>query len=77
MHTLKLNIKDSVLEKVLYFLQNLPKDDVKIVENKVIENSNIDENYETQDGRDTAMFSNHSANIVNEWKDESEDKIWM
>ncbi|MDY0402792.1 hypothetical protein [Sulfurovum sp.] len=33
MHTLKLNIKDSVFDKVIYFLNNLPNDDVQIVEN--------------------------------------------
>jgi len=32
MHTIKLNIQDSVFEKVIYFLQNLPKNEVEIVE---------------------------------------------
>jgi len=36
MHTLKLNIQDSVFDKILYFLQNLPKDEVEIVENSLI-----------------------------------------
>jgi hypothetical protein len=36
MHSLKLNIQDSVFDKVIYFLQNLPKDEVKIVESKSI-----------------------------------------
>ncbi len=36
MHTLKLNIEDSVFEKVIYFLQNLPQNEVKIVESKTI-----------------------------------------
>ncbi len=35
MHTLKLNIEDSVFDKVIYFLQNLPKDEVEIVEDKL------------------------------------------
>ncbi len=37
MHTLKLNIEDSVFDKVLYFLQNLPKHEVEIVEEKMVE----------------------------------------
>lgn len=37
MHTLRLNIQDSVFDKVIYFLQNLPKNEVEIIENKVIE----------------------------------------
>lgn len=37
MHTLKLNIQDSVFDKVYYFLSNLPKNEVEIVEGRVIE----------------------------------------
>lgn len=37
MHALKLNIDDSVFDKVIYFLQNLPSNEVEIVENVVIE----------------------------------------
>ena len=32
MHTIRLDVQDSVLDKVLYFLQNLPKNEVKIIE---------------------------------------------
>ena len=39
MHTLKLNIEDSVFEKVIYFLQNLPQNEVKIVESKTIKDN--------------------------------------
>jgi len=47
MKSIKLLIKDSVFDKVIYFLQNLPKDDVSIIENKTIkepfvENENWD-----------------------------------
>ncbi len=44
MHSLRLNIEDSVFDKVIYFLQNLPKNDVEIVENKIIENVIIKNN---------------------------------
>ena len=37
MHTVKLNIQDSVFEKVIYFLQNLPSNEVEIVEDTIIE----------------------------------------
>ena len=36
MHTIRLDIQDSVFDKVIYFLQNLPKDEVKIVENSML-----------------------------------------
>ena len=32
MHSLRLNIEDKVFDKVIYFLKNLPKDDVEIIE---------------------------------------------
>jgi len=37
MHTVKLNIQDSVFDKVIYFLQNLPSNEVEIVEDTIIE----------------------------------------
>ena len=36
MHTVKLNIQDSVFDKVIYFLNNLPSNEVEIVEEKTI-----------------------------------------
>ena len=39
MHRLILNVNDNVLDKVFYFLNNLPKQDVKIVANETIENN--------------------------------------
>ena len=35
MHTLKLKIQDAVFDKIMYFLQNLPKNEVEIVEEKI------------------------------------------
>ena len=37
MHTIKLHIKDSVFDKVTYFLKNLPKNEVEIVEDSISE----------------------------------------
>ena len=37
MYRLILNVNDNVLDKVFYFLNNLPKQDVKIVVNEIIE----------------------------------------
>lgn len=36
MHTLTLKVQDSVFDKVIYFLQNLPKNEVEIMEEKII-----------------------------------------
>ena len=37
MHTIKLNIQDSVFDKVIYFLNHLPSDKVEIVDDTVID----------------------------------------
>ena len=67
MHSIKLEIKDSVFDKVIYFLQNLPNDEVKIV--KSIKSSN-------EDKSDIKVYSDHSANLIEEWKESVEDDIW-
>ena len=36
MHRLILNVNDSVLDKVFYFLNNLPKNDVTIITDEII-----------------------------------------
>lgn len=37
MHTVKLHIEDKVFDKVIYFLKNLPKNEVEIVEDIIVE----------------------------------------
>lgn len=73
MHTIKLHIEDKVFDKVIYFLQNLPKNEVSIVEKNTNDSSIQDIN---NDNLETKAFSNHSANLIEEWKDSSEDDIW-
>ena len=68
MHTLTLKISDNVLDKITYFLSHLPKKDVEIISDKLDE--------EIPKDKEITAFSNHSANTINEWKDENEDKIW-
>ena len=73
MHTIKLHIEDKVFDKVIYFLQNLPKNEVSIIEEKVEESTIKTIN---EDHLEIKTFSNHSANLIEEWKDSNEDKIW-
>ena len=70
MHSIRLEIEDSVFEKVIYFLQHLPENEVKIVEE-------TDAIYpkNTKPDSDVKAYSNHSANLIEEWK-ESEEERW-
>jgi len=36
MYSIRLNIQDSVFDKVIYFLNNLPENEVTIVENRQV-----------------------------------------
>ncbi|MEA1914903.1 MAG: hypothetical protein U9N30_06270 [Campylobacterota bacterium] len=39
MHTIKLNIQDSAFDKVIYFLNNLPKNDIEIIEDNSVQDN--------------------------------------
>jgi hypothetical protein len=73
MHTIKLHIEDKVFDKVIFFLQNLPKNEVSIIESNRHESA-LTTN--SEDNLEIKAFSNHSANLIEEWKDSSEDNIW-
>ncbi len=71
MHSIRLEIEDSAFEKVIYFLQNLPKNEVKIVEE-----TNSKGHKSTESESDIKAYSNHSANLIEDWKEAEEDEIW-
>ena len=73
MHSIKLNVQDSIYSHIMFFLNNLNTKELEIVEDKNIECNN-EQNF--QGTSETDAFSNHSANLIDEWKDESEDDIW-
>jgi len=37
MHRLVIDVNENVLDKIIYFLNNLPKKDVKVVEDNIID----------------------------------------
>lgn len=42
MHTLRLNVQDSVFDKIMYFLKNLPRSEVEVIEEKICSNGKKD-----------------------------------
>ena len=70
MHTIKLEVQDSIYDHIMFLLKNLNTKDLKIIE------ENIQNTNSNQDTAQTEAFSNHSANLIEEWKDENEDEIW-
>jgi len=71
MHTVKLEIADSVYSHIMFFLKNLNSKELRIIEG--------DENFQklhTSDKAETQLFSDHSASLVEEWRDPMEDEVW-
>lgn len=71
MHTIKLQVHDSIYSHIMFLLKNLDTKDLKIVEDRVMLPSET-----TEETSETQAFSNHSANLIEEWKDADEDNIW-
>lgn len=67
MHTVKIEISQQAFDKVMYLLKSLPKSDVKIVG---------EQSSGMKSQADITAFANHSASLVEDWKDSGEDEIW-
>ena len=72
MHSIKLNVQDSIYGHIMFLLKNLNTKELEIIEDKVIDQSIV----EQEDILETRAFSNHAANLIEDWKDSEEDEIW-
>lgn len=68
MHSIRLDIKDSVFDKVIYFLNNLPKNDVKIFENNFTEEDWSQLEPEIDKGLNSGVSDNSHDEIINKIK---------
>lgn len=68
MHTIKLQVQDTIYSHIMFFLKNLNSKELQIIEDKEIQ--------KYEESKELQAFSNHSANLVNEWRDDSEDEVW-
>ena len=67
MHTLKLKIEDSVFDKVIYFLQNLPKHEVEIIDDTTDDDwSYLEE--EIDKGLDSGVSTKTGNEVINSIK---------
>ena len=66
MHTIKLQIQDSIYDHVMFLLKNLNTKELKIIEDKVSEKKDDE----------VRAYSDHTATTIEEWYDESEDEVW-
>ena len=70
MRSVQLNISDTIFDKVMFFLNNIPKKNIEI-----ISDSDKKENIQRID-EDVSYMTNSSVNCIEDWQDESEDEIW-
>ena len=70
MHAVKLKINDDIYNHIMFFLKSLDNNKIKILEEKKQKTVSKDDN------EDTKLFSNHSANLIEDWQDLEEDDIW-
>ena len=68
MHTIKLNIQDSVFDKVIYFLNNLPSNEVEIIEKKTIADDWSHLESEIDKGMNSPMSSKTHEEIFEDLK---------
>lgn len=68
MHTIKLQVQDTIYSHIMFFLKNLNSKELQIIEDKEI--------LRDEESRNIQAFSNHSANLVDEWREHSEDEVW-
>jgi len=68
MHTLKLKIEDSIFDKVIDFLQNLPNNEVEIVESKITQEDWSHLEKEIDKGVNSGMSNKSHKEIIDEIK---------
>lgn len=66
MKTVKLTMEENIYKNIMFLLNNLQVKGLKIEE---INSANTDD-----EQNELKAFSNHSANLIEDWKDE--DSIW-
>jgi len=69
MRTIKLHIQDKVFDKVMYFLKNLPKNEVEVVENDVSDDWSYLE-IEIDKGLNSGISTKSHESIIKEIKKE-------
>ncbi|WP_294951176.1 hypothetical protein [Sulfurovum sp.] len=67
MHTIKLKVQDGIYEHIMFFLKNLNSRQLQILEDTVTPKENDDT---------IKVFSEHTANLIEDWQDPEEDYVW-
>ncbi len=70
MRSIKLQVKDSIYQHIMFLLKNINSEELQILEDKTIKKKYPDQ-------EEIKAFSNHTINLIEEWKDNIENDIWI
>jgi len=75
MKTIQFKVDNNYIDIVLNLLNSLNSLKINVIKDLSVENSLPDnENYKEQP--ELNALSNHTANLIKEWKDSDEDSVW-
>lgn len=77
MQTIQFKVDSNYIEMVLNLLNSLNCLKLNVIKDlSIINTSNMVSESTNLDKQEINAFSNHTANLIGEWKDEQEDEIW-
>ncbi len=76
MQTIQFKVDNNYIETILSLLKNLNSLNLNVIQDLSIIDNHRYQNIENEQ-EELKSFSNHTANLIEEWKDEEEDKLWI
>ena len=75
MQTIQFRVENNYIDIVLNLLNSLNSLKVNVIKDiSIIDN--ISHKHNSEEFKELNAFSNHSANLIEEWKDSDEDSVW-
>ena len=75
MKTIQFQVDNKYIDIVLNLLNSLNGLKLNVIKNVSIVN-NVPPKQNTEESNELTAFSNHTANLIEEWKDSNEDNVW-
>jgi len=76
MQTIQFKVDNNYIEIVLNLLNSLNGLKLNVIRDLTIVNS-VSNQGESQEQQELSAFSNHTADLIEEWKDTEEDSVWI
>ena len=75
MQTIQFKVENNYISIVLNLLNSLNSLKVNVIKDISIINS-VPHKLNSEEFKELNAFSNHTANLIEEWKDSDEDSVW-